>query len=89
MDAFDVSQLLNAIDRARGSSGRVPHLFRDVGHRQRVFAGKIGQQEELRVGKITSVQLLGEIQDAAALGEQDEVCETAGIGLDGSTWSAR
>jgi len=70
---LNVGQLLQAIDQTGGGCGRVTHLFRDVGHGQIIFAGKIGEEEELRERDVTFVEFCGQVQDAASLCEQDEV----------------
>ena len=57
------------------------HLLRDIRHRQIFFARKVGQEEELGERHVAFIEFVGQVQDAAALREQDEVSEAIGIGM--------
>ncbi|MNC97087.1 hypothetical protein D3C83_146320 [compost metagenome] len=57
----------------------MPHLFRNIGHRQEVLVGEIPEQKELSVGNAAFIELLRKVQQEATLREHDEVRELAGI----------
>ena len=63
----------------------MPHLLGDIRHGQIVLARKVGEQEKLREGDVAPVQLVGEIQDARPLGEQNKVRQAVSVSLNGAS----
>ena len=61
------------------------HFFRDIRHGQIVFAGKIGKQEELGERDVPFVEFRGQVQNAAPLGENNEISKAVGVGFDRRT----
>lgn len=59
----------------------MPHLLGNGRHREIIFAGQVGQEEELGEGKIATVQLTRKVEDARPLGHHDEIGETICIDL--------
>ena len=79
VQALDIAQLFQPIHEAGGGRSAVPHLFGDVGHREKVLVGEVTKEEKLGEGNVSFVQLLGQVQQERALGEHDEVRQSSGI----------
>ena len=79
VEALDVAKLFQAVHQARGRSGAVTHLFRDVGHGEEVLVGKVAEEEKLGEGNVSFVQFLGEVKEEGTLGEHDKVSQASSI----------
>lgn len=59
------------------------HLLGDRGHRKIVFAGEVGQQEELWEREVTAVQFAGEVEDTRSLSEENKIRKAVMVHLTG------
>lgn len=82
MHSLDITELFEPVDKPSSGSCRMAHFLGDVGHRQVVLARKVGEQEKLGERNVTTVKLVGEVEDAGALCEEDKVRETISVRLD-------
>jgi hypothetical protein len=61
--ALDVSQLFKPVHQPGGGRRGMAHFVGNFRHRQMLFLGQVTEEEELGVGNVAFVQLLGEIQE--------------------------
>ena len=82
MNPLHITELFKSVDKPSSRSRGMSHFLGDVGHRQVVLARKVGEQEKLGERDVTAVKLVGEVEDAGALCEEDKVRKTISVRLD-------
>ena len=83
--SLHITELFEPVDKPSSGSCRMAHFLGDIGHRQVVLTRKVGEQEKLGERDVTAVKLVGEVEDAGALCEEDKVRKTISVRLDRSS----